>query len=235
MAKTKIFSALILCALINISFVASIANGTKALDYPEAVLVNLCSGVILTPLVVLTAGHCHSKFYVISAPNAPGSPVCLTTNSTTSYNGNQMKSLDMTIIYLDKPIILNKYPSLISHELTYPTVVNDIGRTNNNWLSISLWISADVTIFSNGTSIGFPFNYQAKPDLSQSGDSGGPIVIHGTHNIVGLVDTDTIEHHMNINPPIDLFSRADLLRYEHIMTLAKEHTTFLGIHHWDTY
>src|SRR5688500_14095964 len=43
-----------------------IINGNPAFDYPEAVLINMdssaCSGALIAPSVVLTAGHCVYGF-----------------------------------------------------------------------------------------------------------------------------------------------------------------------------
>ena len=78
-------------------------------------------------------------------------------------------------------------------------------------------MSQPVTITGLGTDLGFPFNYKAMPDLSQNGDSGGPIEVvdpnggAGAHRVVAVVDTDTIDENINEEEPIDLFARVDLV------------------------
>jgi hypothetical protein len=192
----------------------AIQGGTPATDYPEAVLVNGCSGVLLSPLLALTAGHCHAATYSIVAPNA-GGQTSSGTRSLTNFTGNASASLDIRVVVLETPIVLEQYATLRSAPVPAGTVVRDIGRTLNGSHTTQLWISPPVTIVGNGSTYGFPFNYGARPDISQGGDSGGPIVVNGTHDVVGLVDTDICpsgcEHKGPYSPPVDLFTRGDLL------------------------
>ena len=60
---------------------ANIVGGVRASDHPEAVLVDMdgaaCSGSLIAPRVVLTAGHCvdGSSVWTITAPYAGGQRV----------------------------------------------------------------------------------------------------------------------------------------------------------------
>jgi len=190
----------------------SIANGVKATDYPEAVLINGCSGVLLNETTAVTAAHCKSSSYEIIAPNLNNSRATATKSATT-YNGNVRVTLDIVIVYLDAPGIKSPiYPTISKEPPAAGTEIVAIGRTLNNKITDTIWMTKDtIKILDVGTPLGFPFNLQARPDLTQDGDSGGPIMLLGTHTVVGLVDTDTIEQKLNIQPPIDLYSRMDLL------------------------
>lgn len=201
---------------ISLAFAASsaIKNGTPATAYNEAVLVNGCSGVLTGPRTALTAGHCAAAKYTVVAPNA-GGQTATGTHSVTNYTGDAQRSLDIRVITLDSDIVVDRYATLSVAPVPPGAVVRDIGRTLNGKHTDLLWISEPVTIIGNGTSFGFPFNYGARPDVSEGGDSGGPIVLDGTHTVVGLVDTDVCpsgcEHAGPFTPPVDLFTRADLL------------------------
>jgi len=196
-----------------------IVNGTPAASYPEAVYVTAsgflpCSGVLLTPTVVLTAGHCRSlsATYSVTAPNANGQTATASSDWTT-YDNDQKSSSDTLLVFLDAPIVIDVYPTLASAPVANGTVVIDIGRTLNGTIDTNDYVSAPVTILGPATTLGFPWHYEAQPDLSQDGDSGGPIEIDGPapRTVVAIVDTDTVEQGINEEEPIDLFERVDLV------------------------
>jgi len=199
---------------------SAIVGGTAASAYPEAVVVTSsglipCSGVVLAPRAVLTAGHCRSltKSYAVLAPNAKGQQATGSADWT-SYTGDPAASSDTLLIFLDAPIELASYPVIGATEVAGGTSVVDIGRTLNGVISMSDYVSPPVKILGPGDSLGFPWNYQAQPDISQDGDSGGPIEIPGStpHTVVAIVDTDTVEQNVTVSSPIDLFARLDLVR-----------------------
>jgi hypothetical protein len=197
----------------------AIVNGTPATNYPEAVYVTAsgflpCSGVLLTPTVVLSAGHCRSlsSSYSVTAPNANGQTSTGSSDWTT-YADDEMTSSDTLLVFLDTPIMIDTYPTLASAPVANGTVVIDIGRTLNGTIGTNDYVSAPVTILGPATSLGFPFHYEAQPDLSEDGDSGGPIEVDGPapRMVVAIVDTDTVEQGINEEEPIDLFERVDLV------------------------
>jgi hypothetical protein len=198
---------------------AAIVNGTPATNYPEAVYVTAsgflpCSGVLLTPTVVLSAGHCRSlsSSYSVTAPNANGQTSTASSDWTT-YDNDEMTSSDTLLVFLDTPIVIDVYPTLASLPVANGTTVIDIGRTLDGTIGTNDYVSAPVTILGPATSLGFPFHYEAQPDLSEDGDSGGPIEIDGPapRLVVAIVDTDTVEQGINEEEPIDLFERVDLV------------------------
>lgn len=195
----------------------AIVDGSPALAYPEAVYVTSdgyipCSGVLLTPTVVLSAGHCRGResTYEVVAPNANGQSAH-GSSSWSPYDGDPAKSPDVMLVFLDAPIHIAVYPTLGSTQVAAGTQVDDIGRTLNGSIGTDDYVSSVVTIQGPATALGFPHNYEALPDLSENGDSGGPIMLVGTHTVVAIVDVDTIEENIPETTPIDLFARIDLV------------------------
>jgi hypothetical protein len=198
---------------------APIVGGTPATAYPEAVVVTSsgiipCSGVVLAPRVVLTAGHCQSptKSYVVDAPNAAKQHVTGSDDWTT-YDGSATTSSDTLLIFLDTPIALATYPAIADAPSPAGTSVVEVGRTLNGVIDTDDYVSPPVTLQGTGDSLGFPFNYRAMPDISEDGDSGGPVELAGAsvHTVVAIVDTDTTEQNINEEEPIDLFARLDVV------------------------
>jgi hypothetical protein len=195
----------------------AIVHGARAVDYPEAVYVTSdgyvpCSGVLLTPTVVLSAGHCRGResTYEVVAPNANGQSAH-GSSSWSPYDGNPAKSSDVMLVFLDTPIHIAAYPTLGATQIAAGTQVVDIGRTLNGSIGTDDYVSPVVTIQGPATPMGFPYNYEALPDISENGDSGGPIMLAGTHTIVAIVDVDTTEENVAETTPIDLFARIDLV------------------------
>lgn len=189
----------------------AIENPVEATDYPEAVLVNFfCSGTLLAPKVVLTAGHCQGGGpYTITAPHA-GNQVVTGSHDQSFFSGDPKTSHDLLLVFLDTPITIDTYPTLATSLPANGTVVVDIGRSQNGQVSSTLWKTTDdVTIEGPADDLGLPYNVKALPDISQSGDSGGAIMKKGTHELVAMVDTDTVEQRIDAGTPIDLFARVD--------------------------
>lgn len=204
----------------------AIKNGTPATAFPEAIVLTAngfvpCSGVLLSPTVVLTAGHCSlgatvAPSFTITAPNAPdssGKPQTSTSSHDWSpYNNDVKTSSDVRLVFLDAPITIATYPTIQKAEAAAGTKVVDVGRTLNGSITQTDYVSPEVIINGDASSLGLPNNYQATPDISEDGDSGGPIELEdGSHTLVALVDTDTIEQNITETTPIDMFVRLDLV------------------------
>ncbi|HSO31848.1 MAG TPA: trypsin-like serine protease [Labilithrix sp.] len=162
-----------------------IVNGTSASAFTEAALVNgpdfYCSGAVIAPRVVLTAGHCvvGASSWTVKAPyasnqTAHGSRSWTTYTSTGDFvNPN---TLDVAVIILDTPITMSTYPTLAAAAVASGTKAVNVGRIRNGSLSTTqLYVGAPVTL-SPGSAQGFPLAYAAA-DIIESGDSGGPVYV----------------------------------------------------------
>lgn len=158
----------------------SIIGGQKATDYPEAALINgqgfYCSGAVIAPRVVLTAGHCaHGSRFTVKAPfvNKSATGTRFWTDYVATGETVNPNTLDVAVIILDSPIQLASYPTLNPNKLANGTEVVNVGRIKDGSLSTTtLYYGAPVAVTDGAPS--FPKAYRS-PVLIQSGDSGGPV------------------------------------------------------------
>jgi V8-like Glu-specific endopeptidase len=178
----------------------AIKGGTAATAYPEAVLVDMykggqltaaCSGSLIAPKVVLTAGHCVNGLdgWKVRAPFANGQTATASGAAvydwTTTAETVDPSMHDLGLVFLSTPINLTTYPTLATQHVTFGSKVQDIGRIQSGVLSnTKLFIGAQVAV-SDGANVGYPFSYSSS-DVIESGDSGGPVVVPGTHQIVAV-------------------------------------------------
>jgi hypothetical protein len=160
-----------------------IVGGVSASAFPEAVLVNMpgsiCSGALIAPRVVLTAGHCVDgvSSWSIVAPfagnqRARGSSVWTEYTNTGSFVNPNLN--DVAVIGLDRAISLSAYPTLATAPVPTGTKAINVGRKKDGVASSSsLFFGKEVTL-RPARPWGFPFSYISE-EVIEAGDSGGPV------------------------------------------------------------
>ncbi|HVY46623.1 MAG TPA: trypsin-like serine protease [Minicystis sp.] len=179
-----------------------IVAGKSASSYPEAVLVDLyqggklyayCSGSVIAPTVVLTAGHCvHGvDTWRVTAPYAGHQSANGVRAETYDWNASgetvDPNEHDIGLVFLDAPIQLDAYPALASSALAAGKTIVNVGRIQDGKLSTTaLYVSKSIRV-SSGASAGFPFDYEAVDEI-EPGDSGGPDLLPGAapHTLVAV-------------------------------------------------
>jgi secreted trypsin-like serine protease len=168
---------------------AGIVLGTPATDHPEAVAIDLyqagvlqayCSGSVVAPYVVLTAGHCVDGFdaWQVTAPYASGGQSAASSNGEMldwKGNGETLNAVahDVAVLVLATPIRLSSYPVLATSPVADGTPIVNVGRVQDGTLSsTALYESMPLRAYG-ATTYGWPLDYLTM-DAVQSGDSGGP-------------------------------------------------------------
>ncbi len=192
---------------------AAITDGLPASDYPEAALVNIdpgpegmkvCSGALIAPNAVLTAGHCldgHTSFEI-----HVGGEFRRTTDAVVFdwyENGSNKvnpEHHDIGLLFFETPIVLDQYPTLALAPLPDQSPVTCVGRVLDGRITSEL--HQTTTQVSSAASIGFPYDY-VSPVVTQRGDSGGPVYAGDSHQIVAVSSGAGSE--------IQVMARVDLL------------------------
>jgi hypothetical protein len=175
-----------------------IVNGAPANAYTEAALINtdtfICSGAVIAPRIVLTAGHCvvDAASWTVVAPYA-SKQSATGTHSWTDYvaTGESVNpnTLDVAVIILDEAITLSSYPKLASAASAAGTQAINVGRIRDGQASFSALFFGSAVTLQSGSSYGFPKAYISS-EIIESGDSGGPVYASsGTSRTIAAVNS----------------------------------------------
>jgi hypothetical protein len=198
---------------------AAIVGGLPASTHPEAALLQitqhgyvtgLCSGALIAPKVVLTAGHCVASFtgWDVTAPIANQSAKASAGETFDwTYNGNDhvtQNQHDVGLVYLDTAIDLPEYPAIANAPVADGTNIVNLGIIDDGRVSGSLYVSKPLAA-SGAARAGFPFDYVTSKVI-ELGDSGGPVEVADTalHTIVAV--------NSGVAGNTELLARVDLLR-----------------------
>jgi hypothetical protein len=180
---------------------APIVGGTQATGYTEAVLIDMlrngqvfaaCSGSLIAPKVVLTAGHCVAGVtgWRVTAPYASKQKASSSSAAVFDWKDNGTGTVDpnlhdVGLVFLDTAITLSSYPKLSDGPVADGSQGINIGRIQDGKFSNTDLFAGKPVTLRNAASSGFKFDYISN-EIIQSGDSGGPVEIPGTHTIIAV-------------------------------------------------
>lgn len=148
-----------------------IRDAKRADAFPEAVLLgDYCSGALISPWVVLTAGHCISGDMTKDTVVAPFAGA-----SAAVVGGEKCKlakgpSPDVGLVYLATPIVLSRYPKIATSRVADGSRAILVGRNKNKKFSDDALFRATYRV-ERATS---DRNYVVGEAVLRAGDSGGP-------------------------------------------------------------
>ena len=198
------------------AIVESMQAGT-ATAFPESVQilhgngVDYCTGVLVSPTVVLGAAHCiWGTAYTVKAPFAPGAPSrkVLRSKVLSRNYSNDAASPDIGILVLDAPITLPQYgiPTNISAEADRGTTYKGIAVGRSKEARTAPLVRSTLLTITSGKSAGYDTGLHT-PYYSTGGDSGGPLFLveagRITHKVVA------VERQPDPGNDADWFTRID--------------------------
>ncbi len=173
-----------------------VVGGREVRDYPEVVHVSLarsadCTGTLIAPKVVLTAGHCvdGQRGWYVSAPLV-GPGVGSDVESAAVYDyveGCGVACQDVGLLFLTRPIELARYPKVSADKLRAGSRVFSVGKRIDGARGPGVYATPKGAVEEAG-GLGVPFMVFREPGVLEHGDSGGPTFLADSseHAIVAV-------------------------------------------------
>jgi V8-like Glu-specific endopeptidase len=239
-----LYIVLTLTLMITGSPALAVINGTPDTteEYPYVVLMAFetswgtwnCSGTLLNPTVVLTAGHCTigaqkariwlqadmrgNAEYPYGGPTAiEGRPLLIPSYARRSFNN----MMDVGLVILSRPVYLERYGQIANPTLLTSLTQNQLQQTDFTVVGYGhmqmenkqedtapvfhLRSSAVMKFAQSGSNYTLGLVSTNGQGATCFGDSGGPIFYNNTNLIVGVVSTG---HNRNCGG-LDLVYRVD--------------------------
>lgn len=178
-----------------------VGSPDRATAHPEAALVDMvqtgrivshCSGALIAPKVVLTAGHCIDRYaeWVVTLPFAGNQKARGVAKQNYDYLGNtgelvNPRQHDVGLILLDRPLSVATLPTIATSAAADGSLAFSVGRKYNGALSTTALYVSDPFSVRAATPFGSPYAYRSERVI-ESGDSGGPVYASGTRRIVAV-------------------------------------------------
>ena len=174
----------------------AIIGGAPDHPYAEAVLIDMisargerafCAGTLLAPRVVLTAGHCVLGFaqWAVEVPSVQGDARTQLVSEHALWDWGAPECgdacLDLALLFLPAAVHLDRFPALVSSPAPASASAVAVGRVEYGMpLRHRTTMSAPLMVRREGPS------YVAGVAVLERGDSGGPLFIAGTHELIGV-------------------------------------------------